>query len=194
MLVGHFGIAQLARASRREIPLAWLVVAAYLPDLVRVPLTPLTAHHEVLSHSLPMISSFALAMIALWLLRGGRFGAAVVIALACLLHWPADVFTGCKPMTFGGPWIGLLSYRRPVNDILLEGALLTAGWLAARRRGVGISSWWLVFGFALQIGFLASMYYGSEFLVGDHEWVWKPDVSLVPQPQPLETVACRPPT
>jgi membrane-bound metal-dependent hydrolase YbcI (DUF457 family) len=194
MFVGHFGIAQLARAARREIPLVWLVVAAYLPDIVRVPLGPLTTHHEILSHSLPMISAFALAIAALWLARGGQIGAAAIIAIACLLHWPADVFTGCKPTSFDGPWIGLLSYRRPVNDLLLEGALLTAGWLATRRRGVGINKWWLVFGFALQLGFLVSMYYGSEFLIGDREWMWEPQKSLVPQRHVLETLPCRPPT
>jgi membrane-bound metal-dependent hydrolase YbcI (DUF457 family) len=191
MLVGHFGIAQLARTARREIPLLWLVVAAYLPDIVRVPLTPLSTRHEILSHSLPMISAFALALAALWLVRGGHLGAAAMIAVACLLHWPADVFTGCKPTTFHGPWIGLLSYRRPVNDLLLEGALLTGGWIAARRRGVGISKWWLVGGFVLQIVFLGSMYYGAEFLIGDHEWVWKPEISLVPQPHVVETLPCR---
>lgn len=194
MLVGHFGIAQLARAARREIPLAWLLVAAYLPDIVRVPLTLLTTHHETLSHSLPMVSAFALAIAALWLFRGGSLGAAAVIALACLLHWPADVFTGCKPTTFDGPWIGLISYRRPIDDLVLEGALLAAGWLLSRRRGVGINKWWLAFGFVAQIGFLTSMYYGSEFFIGDHEWTWKPSVSLVPVPQPLEHQVCRPPS
>ena len=193
MLAGHFGIAQLGKATRREIPLPWLVVAAYLPDLVRVPLTPLTTHHEMLSHSLPVVSAFALVIAVLWLLRGGQLGAAAILAIACLLHWPADVFTGCKPTTFHGPWIGLVSYRRPINDLVLESALLVSGWVIARRRGAGISKWWLVAGFAAQIGFLTSMYYGSEFFIGDHEWMWKPEVSLVPQPHALETLACRPP-
>src|SRR5215472_3415535 len=136
MLAGHFGIAQLGKATRREIPLAWLVVAAYLPDLVRVPLTRVTPHYDMLSHSLPVVSALALAMAAGWLLRRGQPGAAAILAIACLLHWPADVFTGCKPTTFNGPWIGFTSYRRPVDDLLIEGALLVAGWLVARRRGV----------------------------------------------------------
>lgn len=194
MLAGHFGIAQLGKATRREIPLGWLVVAAYLPDLVRVPLTLLTTHYDILSHSLPVVAVLALAIASLWLLRRGELGAAAILAIACLLHWPADVFTGCKPTTFNGPWIGLISYRRPISDLLLEGALLVAGWVAARRRGVGIGKWWLVVGFVAQIGFLMSMYDGAEFLIGDHEWTWHPDVSLVPQPHVLETLVCRPPT
>ncbi|HKW47353.1 MAG TPA: hypothetical protein VJN70_07905 [Gemmatimonadaceae bacterium] len=192
MLAGHFGIAQLAKATRRDIPLVWLIVAAYLPDLVRVPLTLLTSHYEILSHSLPIVSALALAIAAVWMLRRGQPGAAAIIAIACLLHWPADVFTGCKPTSFEGPWIGLISYRRPINDLLLEGALLFVGWVVARRRGVGISKWWLLAGFAVQIGFLASMYNGAEFLIGDHEWVWRPEVSLVPEPHVLETLVCRP--
>lgn len=193
MVAGHFGIAQLGKATRREIPLLWLVVAAYLPDLVRVPLTLLTPNHEILSHSLPMVSLFALAIAALWLLRGGHVGAAAILAIACLLHWPADVFTGCKPTTFHGPWIGLISYRRPINDLALEGALLVAGWLAAQRRGVGISRWWLVAGFFVQIAFLTYMYYGSAMVIGDHEWMWQPEISLVPQRHVLETFVCRAP-
>jgi hypothetical protein len=77
---------------------------------------------------------------------------------------------------------------------VVEGALLLGGWLAARRRGVGLSTWWLVAGFVVQIGFLTSMYYGSEFFIGDHEWMWKPDVSLIPQSHELETQTCKPPT
>jgi len=193
MLVGHFGIAQLGRAARREIPLAWLLIAAYLPDLVRVPLTPLTRNHDILSHSIPVVSALALAIATIWALRRGNVTGAAIIALVCLLHWPADVFTGCKPTTFHGPWIGLTSYRRPINDLALEGAIFLTGWLIARRRGVGVSKWWLVAGFAVQLGFLATMYHGSEFFIGDREWIWKPEISLVPQRQPLETLSCRPP-
>jgi hypothetical protein len=191
MFVGHFGIAQLGKAARREIPFLWLLVAAYLPDLVRVLLAPLTAHSEILSHSIPAVTILALAIAALWQLRGGNLIAAAIIALACLLHWPADVFTGCKPSILNGPWFGMLSYRRPVSDLLVEGALLIGGWLAARRRGFAIGRVWLVIAFAAQLAFLASMYVGAEFLIGDREWTWRPSVSLVPKRQPLESLVCR---
>ena len=36
MFIGHFGIAELGKASRRDLPLLWLAVAAYLPDLTRI--------------------------------------------------------------------------------------------------------------------------------------------------------------
>jgi len=193
MFVGHFGIAQLGKAARREIPFVWLLVAAYLPDIVRVPLTSLGTRQELLSHSIPAVTILALAIAALWQLRGGNLVAAAVIALACLLHWPADFFTGCKPTTFHGPWLGLISYRRPVNDLLVEGALLVSGWIAARRRGFAIGRVWLVLGFVVQLAFLASMYLQSEFFIGDREWMWKPSVSLVPQRSVLEESVCRSP-
>lgn len=193
MFVGHFGIAQLGKGARRELPLALLVIGAYLPDLVRVLIEPFTERHEILSHSIPIIAVLAACIAAVWLLRRGRFSAALVLALVCLLHWPADVFTGCKPVSFDGPWIGFVSYRRPLNDLLLEGGLLIGGWLFARRRGARIGKSWLVLGWALQLAFLVSLYWGSEFIIGDHEWMWKPSESLIPKPHVLEQTPCRAP-
>jgi hypothetical protein len=193
MLVGHFGIAELGKGARRDLSFLWLVVAAYLPDLTRAALAPFTTHFDMLSHSLPAVAISAIAIAGLWVLRGGKPMAAAVLALACLLHWPADVFTGCKPTVANGPWIGLMSYRRPVSDLLLEGGLLVLGWWLARRSGFGLAKRWLVVAFAVQLAFLASMYYGSEILVGHREWIWRPRESLVPQPHVLETLNCRPP-
>jgi len=193
MVVGHFGIAQFGKAVRRELPLAWLVVAAYLPDIVREPLTLVTKQHEILSHSIPAVTLLALAIAALWRLRGGTLAAAGVLALVCLLHWPADVFTGCKPTTFHGPWLGLVSYRRPINDLVVEGAIFVGGWLVARRRGVAIGRGWFALGIAVQLAFMVSMYAGSEFFIGKHEWMWKPSISLVPRPHVLEKTPCGPP-
>ena len=194
MFVGHFGIALLGKALRREVPLAWLVIAAYLPDLVRVLIEPFTQRHDLLSHSLPIVAAFSFGIAALWQLRGGNLSAAAVLAVACVLHWPADVFTGCKPTTIHGPWIGLVSYRRPITDVLVEGSLFVGGWLVARRAGCGIGKKWLVIGLAAQIAFLLSMYSGSEFLIGDHEWTWTPRSSLVPRQQVLESTECHAPS
>jgi hypothetical protein len=130
----------------------------------------------------------------LWKLRGGTLAGAAILALVCFLHWPADVFTGCKPTTFGGPWIGLYSYRHPVSDVLLEGGLLLVGWLLIRRRANhSFSKWWLIGGAVLQLGFLGSMYWGAEFYVGHREWIWKPDTSLRPQPHSFDPIICKQP-
>jgi hypothetical protein len=193
MLVGHFGIAQLGKALRREIPLAWLIVAAYLPDFARVLIAPFTKQHELFSHSLPIVGAMLVGIGALWRFRGGSIVSAALLATVCALHWPADAFTGCKPTTFDGPWIGLISYRRPINDLLVEGALFVAGWFIARGAGCGIGKKWLTIGWVVQLAFLLSMYNGSEFFVGDHEWTWNPRSSLVPRPHVLESTPCRPP-
>jgi hypothetical protein len=191
MLAGHFGLAQLGKGARREIPFALLVVAAYLPDLVRIPLSVTISRYEIWSHSILTVVAMGLVLGVIWLLRGGSWVAAAVLAAVCALHWPADVFTGCKPTTFGGPWLGLVSYRRPLDDLVVEGALLLGGWLFARRRGVAIGRGWLVLAFAAQLTFLGSMYWGAQFVIGDREWTWRPAQSLVPQPHVLEDTPCR---
>jgi hypothetical protein len=194
MFVGHFGIAQLGKAIRRELPLTWLLVAAYLPDIVRVAVQGFTRQSEFLSHSLPAVTCLGIAVAALWTLRGGNAKGAIVLTAACMLHWAADVFTGCKPTTMHGPWLGLVSYRRPVSDLLLEGSLLAAGWFITRRRGCGIGKKWLALGFFAQVVFLLSMYNGAEFFIGNHEWTWNPKISIVPQPHVVEQTPCRAPT
>jgi len=78
--------------------------------------------------------------------------------------------------------------------VLVEGSLFVGGWLVARRAGCGIGKKWLVIGLAAQIAFLLSMYSGSEFLIGDHEWTWTPRSSLVPRQQVLESTGWRPPS
>lgn len=193
MFAGHFGIAQFGKGARREIPIALLVVAAYLPDLVRIPLSLTIDRYEVWSHSILAVAAMSLLLGLFWVLRGGSWLAALVLAAACVLHWPADVFTGCKPTTFSGPWLGLVSYRRPVNDLLVEGALLLGGWLFARRRGRPISKAWLALALGAHLAFLVSMYWNAQFIIGQREWTWHVDQSFVPKPHVLETTPCHTP-
>ena len=193
MFAGHFGIAQFGKGARRDLPIVLLVVAAYLPDLVRFPLSAAIERYEIWSHSIVTVVAMGVGLGIIWLLRGGRWLDAVVLAAVCALHWPADFFTGCKPTTFSGPWLGLVSYRRPVNDLLVEGALLVGGWLFARRRGFPIGKKWLALAFAAQLAFLLSMYWGAQFIIGEREWVWHVDQSFLPKPQALEATSCRSP-
>ena len=193
MLAGHFGIAQFGKGARREIPFALLLIAAYLPDLARIPLSVTSERYEIWSHSILTVVAMGLMLGIIWLLRGGSWVAALVLVVVCALHWPADFFTGCKPTTFTGPWLGLVSYRRPVNDLLVESALLVGGWLFARRRGFPIGKKWLALAFGAQLAFLLSMYWGAQFIIGQREWTWQPAQSLVPQPHVLELTSCRAP-
>lgn len=192
MFVGHFGIAELGKATKRELPLSWLVVAAYLPDITRFAIQYLTTEYDMYSHAIPAVLIMGVVIGGVWKLRGGSCGAAAVLALACFLHWPADVFTGCKPTTLDGPWIGLGSYRHPVSDLLLELGLLVLGWLLIRRTGRFAGKWWLAVGIVLQLGFLVSMYWGSEMYIGHREWMWKPETSWLPAPHSYETMTCKP--
>src|SRR5436305_11458516 len=114
MFVGHFGIAEFGKVARRDLSFAWLLVAAYLPDLTRVLVAPFTDQIDMLSHSIPSVVLLSGAIAALWMLRGGSASGACILAVACLLHWPADMFTGCKPTVPGGPWFGFFNYRRPL--------------------------------------------------------------------------------
>ena len=156
MFVGHFGIAQLGKATRREIPFTWLVVAAYLPDLVRVPLTPLT--HA--SRAPVALAPGRARRLPLRLPRSGCYAAGNLVGgrgtsrspVCCIGPLTSSPVASRRPFTAHGSVS--ISYRRPVNDLLLEGVLLVGGWFAARRRGFAIGMKWLVVGFAVQLGFL----------------------------------------
>ena len=204
MVVGHLGVAYLGKAARPTLPLALLAIAAYGPDLFRFAASPLpidTRTAEIASHSIPavLVIGAIIALVAAGRV-GGIAGALTVIAV-CFLHWPADVFTGCKPVFGGDAWLGFIRYRHPAVDLPVELGLFVAGWLACRRtsearRGRFAYSMWIpLAAAAIQIAFLASMYAGSEFFIGRREWTWHPNEGLfafrrVPDP---ETLFCRPP-
>jgi hypothetical protein len=116
-----------------------------------------------------------------------------MVSIVCLLHWPADVFSGCKPILLNGPSIGLFAYVRPVSDFAVEGAVFIGGWWFARRRGFPVRRFWLAFAFIAQLTFLLAIHAGSEFFIGNREWIWEPRVSLLPKPHVLEPIPCRPP-
>jgi hypothetical protein len=204
MVVGHLGVAYLGKATRPTMPLALLAISAYGPDLFRFAASPLpidTRTAEIASHSIPAVLVIGI-VIALVAARrvGGPIGALTVIAV-CFLHWPADVFTGCKPMLAGETWLGFIRYRHPAVDLPVELGLFVTGWLACRRtsearqKRFAYSFWILVAAAALQVAFLASMYAGSEFFIGRREWTWHPNEGLfdfrrVGDP---ETLFCRAP-
>ena len=105
------------------MPIVPLVLAAYGPDWVE---TLLLIPHQwataALTHSIPGV------------LVGGGLAAAIYAAtrrpgagtifLAWLLHWPADLFTGQKPVLFAQPLIGLGLYRSPGIDFALEASVV----------------------------------------------------------------------
>lgn len=201
MLIGHAGIALLLRYRRPQIKLAWLLGAAFLPDLVRIPLELAVSpvNREMFSHSLPAVAALGLAVGAFGLLRGAPLAVALTLAIASLSHWPADVFTGCKPISIGYGWIGFFGYRHPIADLVVEGGLFLIGWKLLRRAddASSLQLRWpkliVALCLALQVAFLASMYVDAEFFIERTEWLWYPSTELVPRQRPLEHLGCHAP-
>ena len=79
----------------------------------------------MLTHSIPAVligASVAAALFAATRRPGGR-----TIFLAWLLHWPADLLTGRKPLLFGEQLVGLGLYGSPAVDFALESAVVIIG-------------------------------------------------------------------
>jgi hypothetical protein len=57
-----------------------------------------------------------------------------ILFLGWLLHWPADLFTGLKPVLFPTPLIGLDLYKLPGLDFALESVVIIVGCAIYARR------------------------------------------------------------
>lgn len=192
MIIGHLGFAFAGRALR-AVPLRWLIVASYLPDVVRLTVRPFVslAQSELLSHSIPAVAVLAALVAGAWLLKGGAWGAALLLAALCALHLPLDLVTGCKELSSHGPWVGLQLYVWPFADFSLEAALVLIGWFIARRLGVlGRSGTWRVPAVlcCIQAAVLVAFSYNTVFLIGIREYVWVP-ARTGPWPQLVGNVA-----
>jgi hypothetical protein len=136
MVIGHLGVAMVARGRWPRVPLSVLAVASVLPDFVDLALAALRvcAPNGAYSHSLPAAAILAVAsgvIAALWW-RSGDAGA--LVAAVVLLHLPADYITGLKVLWPGGPVIGLDLYSLPIADFALELLVAFAGWRYLRSR------------------------------------------------------------
>jgi hypothetical protein len=136
MYVGHIGIALGAHGVRRIAPLWFLVIASQLPDWTDAAFCLAGVRPSVqgiLSHSLPAAGILAIiAAIAYAALRRDPRGMLLVAAVV-LSHVAGDYLTGIKPTWNGGPMIGLMLYRRPVLDFIIESAVILGGWFLYRR-------------------------------------------------------------
>jgi hypothetical protein len=136
MLIGHLGPACAARARWRGIPTTWLVVATMAPDLARLMLaaTPTASRLDLnrYTHYLPwsLLLAAALGLLAWLVRRDGR--TALVVGMLVLSHVALDMISGRKPLWYGGPW-GLEIQRYQQVELLIEAALLVAGWRLLRR-------------------------------------------------------------
>jgi len=57
----------------------------------------------------------------------------LIVFLVVLSHAAGDYLTGIKPTWRGGPMIGLMLYRKPVIDFMIESTVIVAGWKLYRR-------------------------------------------------------------
>lgn len=127
MYVGHAAIAFGLKSRAPRVPVALLTVAAFGPDWTELVLGLFLGRQagELYSHCL---IGLAIGAAAAWILCAiiiGRAGAAIV-ALAWLLHWPADYITAYKPLIDLHHLVGLHLYAVPIADAVVEGTLLLA--------------------------------------------------------------------
>jgi hypothetical protein len=125
MYVGHAAIALALKSRRPETAMLPLVLAAYGPDWLEVPFMIPHPHGPMamFSHSLLAIAVGALLAALVYRLVVRRPGAMVILT-GWLLHWPADLLTGRKPLFDERHLVGLDLYRLPIIDFALEGVVI----------------------------------------------------------------------
>ena len=127
MYAGHSAVALALKGRNPEVALLPLVFACFGPDwvdLVLMVLAPFDST-ELYSHSIPAVvvgAAMAAGLMTLFGMPGAR-----TVFVGWLLHWPADLFTGLKPLFAAAPLVGLDLYHRPRADFLLESAIVFVG-------------------------------------------------------------------
>jgi ribosomal protein S27E len=132
---GHAAVALALRWREPRLPIVPLALACYGPDCAEVVLQMINpqAAMALYTHSIPAIVIGAVLVTALW--KSMRRPGAWVLGVAWLLHWPADLFTGRKPLIFSTPVVGFDLYRLPIADFALEAIVVAIG-CAIYARGV----------------------------------------------------------
>lgn len=141
MFLGHFGLALAGKRADPTLPLAALLTASVLPDLLDPALSLAGLDGTALTHTGPAIAGLALTVGAGGWLLTRRGTAGVLLAALTLSHFLADLVTSRLDLWSGGPVAGWGLYGRPWINFGLEATLITVGWLLYRatlpasRRG-----------------------------------------------------------
>jgi ribosomal protein S27E len=132
---GHAAVALALRWREPRLPIVPLVLACYGPDWVETALMIPNARSAMATytHSLPALLIGAALVTMLW--KAMRRPGASVLGVGWLLHWPADLFTGRKPLILPTPLFGLDLYKLPLADFVLESIVIAIG-CAIYARGV----------------------------------------------------------
>ena len=141
MYSGHAAIALALKPREPKVPIVLLTLAAFGPDWVELALM-LPVKREgmaIYTHSLPAVITGA--AVAAGMYAATRRPGARSILLAWLLHWPADLLTGRKPILFSQPLIGLDLYKLPAVDFALEALVVVAGCVIYARRFAARAEW-----------------------------------------------------
>lgn len=136
MYVGHAAIALVLRSRYPDVAILPLAAACYGPDLVEAVLmipTP-RAGMAVYTHSIPALVIGALVAGGTYALFARHRADALSLFLGWMLHWPADFFTGLKPILGLDTRVGLDLYHLPVADFALETLCVVAACVVYARR------------------------------------------------------------
>jgi hypothetical protein len=134
---GHAAVALALKQRAPRTAIVPLVLAAFGPDWIEVllMLTPRRGDAVVLTHSIPAV--LIGAALAAGLYAASRRPGAQTVLVAWLLHWPADLVTGRKPLLFAAPLIGLDLYNIPAADFVLESVVVIVGCAIYARAFAG---------------------------------------------------------
>ena len=135
MIIGHIGVAFAAKRRWPRMSLGVLLAATFAPDLLRVPFVAAGfawQQTNFYTHALPWSLLLAVAAAALaWTTLHDRTAGLVVFALV-LSHIALDMISGNKALWSGGP-TGIDLGKFEQLELLIEAALLLAGWFLLRR-------------------------------------------------------------
>ena len=134
MYTGHAAIALALSRREPRVPMVPLVLAAFGPDWMDLLLTAPVKRQDMAVYTHSLCAVVIGASVAAALYGATRRPGARIVFLAWLLHWPADLFTGRKPVLFAQPLIGLDLYKLPRVDFALESLLVVVGCVIYARR------------------------------------------------------------
>jgi hypothetical protein len=124
MYAGHVAIGLALKAREPRLPVVPLALACFGPDWVEtlLMLGGVQSGFALYTHSIPAVVAGATVAAALY--AAFRRPGALLIFVGWLLHWPADLLTGHKPLFASTPLIGLDLYSLPAVDFALESVVI----------------------------------------------------------------------